>query len=346
MRKLLLSTLFTLMVLFAGTLQARAQFLTADSAASILVFPYYYANPSTASPIDTIIHITNIHPSDARYVKIFYRAKAYPTTFIEKRRITALSSIRRKMRDYDPLYVGSIFAVVVDENDVPIKANDLVGVAEISRYGNNSTLIKSLVPAYEIKRISSAAKTVTGGFATLSFDDVDYQKLPGAIIGFPGVPASGGQPAATLLAMPDKLAQTVAPDTPLRLPNTDRRAFPDPNQTCTSFSGLVFGLGTISKAEIGPHLFGLGWSHAGYGGAGPGGTNDGPGYENAGITWTGFNASTTTGFSVFRNVTSEGVVKPLLGIYQTANGMHLMRATTFAAPFNLAFEVNPALVCQ
>ncbi len=135
MEKYLFTILFSLCLLFAFAPLTQAQLPEGDqpetNGASVLIFPYYHASFDITQE-DTTLSILNVGDS-AVYIKVFLRPQSQSiyASLEKKYYITSGNTLKLEMSVVDPGYIASAYAIVVDSQDVPIKSNSLVGVANI-----------------------------------------------------------------------------------------------------------------------------------------------------------------------------------------------------------------------
>lgn len=324
----LLTLLLVTMAAFNGSVSAQST----EGGGSILIFPYY--GSSLSNPVEnTVITISNFG-SASRYVKLFFRSQNAVSQgcLLAKLQLAPYNSHIIKMKDYDPGVIGSIFAFAVDANDIPIKANDLSGVAVITRYASDqTTVIKHTTPAFQIKRLADASELVSGGFVTLSFNGTEYERLP-ATVSMAPLLVTAEKPAFTALAVPHTLSAVISTDTPLRFPALNYGAYRG-NTGCNLSYTVTPGLTNINPGTAGPHSYSFGTS--------------GGGYNPLGFNWASFMPfNGFTGFVEFTNLDTSLVAKPMVGFYQSVNGSIPFVTRSTVPSFDMTVEVNSNLVCS
>ncbi len=150
---------------------------------SVLIFNYYTSNPSNRDREDTQIHITNTHLQKAGSVAIYFIDSVAGAVSDGYICLAPNQMISFRASDVDPGGKGYILVVSVDAAGHPNKFNYFTGSESIKTADGyqamlNAEAISALV---ESPTAPPPGEIGNGIVATLKFDGVRYNKLPGAL---------------------------------------------------------------------------------------------------------------------------------------------------------------------
>jgi hypothetical protein len=264
---------------------------------SFLFYPYYGSDVGNANLRNTFITVVN-DASAPQWVKFYFRDKASGTTFTQVICLTGLNSFEFNMNVYDPGITGSVYAMVVDANGVPIQANALRGMARIiTENPADFSAARFDIPALAVKRLSSTPETVVNSQVTLSFDGAEYEKLPHIVVGQP-LFSLNDYPNVTFATLSDNLANNPSNNPGIRFTSSSQA-----QKAAGPGSGINPSLNimaTTTYSGSGPHVVrfatsgGLRWL----------------------TSWSLFVGSNpTAGYFYLKNIDSSNAPKPLVGFY-------------------------------
>jgi hypothetical protein len=169
-------------VLFASSVWAQA--IPADApisdqkAGSVLIFNYYGSHPINHASENTEVHITNTNSQKMASMVIFFIDTVSGDVTDAYICLVANQTASFVMSDVDPGARGYIIAVSVDSAGQPNSFNYFIGSESIKMASChvaslNAETISALIP--------SPGQDVNGNAATLKFDGMHYNKVPGAL---------------------------------------------------------------------------------------------------------------------------------------------------------------------
>lgn len=240
-----------LMVLMASLFVTYSAF-GQDKPGSILIYPYYGSTVGNYSQEDTIITATNSGDT-TQLVKFYFREKVSGGSLTSVVCLTSGNSVEYKMSEYDPGNEGAVYAMVINSDGVPIQANVLNGVARIKRINAKSTnATQHVIPAFPVRRLNSAAETVTDNTVTLSFNGTEYDQLP-SILGAQPLVAPSGYPIVTITGVTNSLVAGPIANPSVRLSgSTALKAVPPGTTNASILSSSNYPL-----SGAGPHTLGF-----------------------------------------------------------------------------------------
>lgn len=168
---------------------------------SVLFFNRYSSNASNTSREDTTINLTNTSPTQTAYVRLFLITGATCQPAEVQLCLAPQQTVSLLMSDLDPGVKGYAMAVATNLQGEPIQFNWLTGNAILRQPGSNiSGSYSSVLGAVAIAKRKEGNVPNTNGLAEMSFDDVNYDRLPGQIA-FDSVPSQISATNATLLSI-------------------------------------------------------------------------------------------------------------------------------------------------
>ncbi len=211
-----------------------------QKAGSILIFNFYTSGATPAARLtqNTEISITNTNSTAGATLRLFFVAGGGAVTRALTK-IGRLGTLNFSMGDVDPGVTGYLAALAVDDTSgCPINFNHLIGQADIKLTAGQSARLGAIA----IAAIAPTPASCLGGAATLSFDNVNFNRLPRMLAVQSIVSRAGGND--TLLVL-NRIGGSLAP------------------------SGSVAGIGTLSgllyddaeivfpfsQGSLGPQLF-------------------------------------------------------------------------------------------
>lgn len=155
-----------------------------QKAGSVLIYNYYGSSATHYNSEDTKFSITNTNLQSSAMVSFFFIDAVSGDVIKDRICLLPNQTASARMSDIDPGAKGYIVAVSVDATGRPNKFNYLTGSEQIkmtSGYvaGLNAEAVSALV---ENPTILDPNGIQSGIAATLSFDGVHYNKLPGALV--------------------------------------------------------------------------------------------------------------------------------------------------------------------
>lgn len=146
---------------------------SSSKAGSILFFHKYTSNTQAASNVNTLITLTNIHPTAGVAVRLSWvHGCALDTTFItlagnQTRTLLASSE--------NPNQTGFLMAMAVSATGLPIQFNWLIGSASYKDARGFESTYNAVGVA---KRTNGGARTTSEGVAEVLFNNTEYDRLP------------------------------------------------------------------------------------------------------------------------------------------------------------------------
>jgi len=188
--------LITFAVLSASSVLAQA--IPADApisdqkAGSVLIFNYYGSHPVNRESEDTQVHITNTHLQKLASMSIFFIDTVSGNVTDSYICLAPNQTASFLMSDVDPGAKGYIIAVSVDATGQPNYFNYFTGSESIKMAsGHLASLNAEAISALkESPTMPSDGGIQSGIAATLKFDGLHYNKVPGALV-LDHVPAIG-----------------------------------------------------------------------------------------------------------------------------------------------------------
>lgn len=168
---------------------------------SVLFFNRYTSNASNPGREDSMINITNTSPMTDAQIRLFLVNGATCQTTEVQICLAAQESTSLLMSDLDPGVRGYVIAVATDLQGQPIQFNWLTGNVIIRQLAsNNGVSYNSMLGAVAIAKRKEGTVNNVNGVAEMSFDDVNYDRLPGQIA-FDSVPSQVSASNATTLSV-------------------------------------------------------------------------------------------------------------------------------------------------
>ncbi len=191
---------FVVVDLKLGAVSA-ARLLGDQKPGSVLFFNRFTSNASNPGREDSRINITNTSPTTGVQVRLFLvNGATCQTTEIELC-LAAQETASLLMSDIDPGVRGYIIAVATNLQGQPIQFNWLTGNVVIRQLAsNNGVSYNSMLAAVAVAKRKEGAVANINGVAEMSFDDANYDRLPGQIA-FDSVPSQVSAANATTLSV-------------------------------------------------------------------------------------------------------------------------------------------------
>jgi len=168
---------------------------------SVLFFNRYTSNASNPGREDSVINITNTSPTTGTQLRLFLVSGATCQTTEIQLCLAAQETTSFLMSDLDPGVRGYIIAVATDLQGQPVQFNWLTGNVIIRQLGGNTGgLYNSMLGAVAIAKRKEGTISSVNGVAEMSFDDVNYDRLPGQIA-FDSVSSQVGSANATTFSL-------------------------------------------------------------------------------------------------------------------------------------------------
>lgn len=143
-------------------------------AGSVLAFPIYTSSASSPQSQNTRLAITNAHPAQATFVRLFFISEACSVadSFVC---LTALQTAHFLVSDLDPGTTGYLIAVATDATGCPANFNFLLG-SEFVKFQSGHA---ANLPALAFAALPGWQPCATGAMsATINFDGVRYSQAP------------------------------------------------------------------------------------------------------------------------------------------------------------------------
>lgn len=145
-----------------------------QKAGSVLIFNVYSSSASNPALEDSRISITNATAARSANVHLFFVDGASCGVADSIMCLTPNQTATFRASDFDPGTMGYIVAIAVDSNGWPAIHNFLVGDEYVKfATGHSANLGAEAIAAREVPTYDETAST-----ATLSFNDVQYNRLP------------------------------------------------------------------------------------------------------------------------------------------------------------------------
>lgn len=146
---------------------------SSSKAGSILFFHKYTSNTQTASNVNTLLTLTNTHPTTGIAVRLSWvHGCSLDTTFITlagNQTRTLLAS------NENPNQTGYLMAMAVSATGLPIQFNWLIGSASYKDARGFESNYNAVGVA---KRTNGGARTTSEGVAEVLFNNTEYDRLP------------------------------------------------------------------------------------------------------------------------------------------------------------------------
>lgn len=145
-----------------------------QQAGSVLAFPLYTSGASSPQSQNTRLSITNAHPAQATFVRLFFISEtcSVADSFVC---LTALQTAHFLASDLDPGTAGYLIAVATDNTGCPANFNFLIG-SEFVKFQSGHA---ANLPALAFAALSGWQPCATGAMsATINFDGVRYSQAP------------------------------------------------------------------------------------------------------------------------------------------------------------------------
>lgn len=146
---------------------------SSSKAGSLLFFHKYTSNTQAASNVNTLITLTNTHPSAGVAVRLSWiHGCAVDTSFIN----LAGNQTRTLVASAEnPNQTGYLMAMAVSATGQPIQFNWLVGSASYKDARGFEATYNAFAVA---KRTNGAARQASEGIADILFNNTEYDRLP------------------------------------------------------------------------------------------------------------------------------------------------------------------------
>ncbi len=176
-----------------------------SKAGSILLYPRFL----TGANGTTQIFLTNTHPTQKTRVRVFFSGLS-GTPEVRETILTlpAQQTVSLPADEISPEQRGWLLVMAIDSRALPQQFNYLIGSAQVAEAGG----LKNSYNALAVARLKqdAAARNEDVKTASLSFDDDEYDRLPGTVA-MPFVPSQGDsaswlgfvRPANSLLETPN-----------------------------------------------------------------------------------------------------------------------------------------------
>lgn len=149
---------------------------------SVLFYHRYTSNPTNIAREDTLLSLTNTHPTESANVRLFLINGAscepveIPVCLAPRQTMSVL------MSDLDPGTRGYCVAVACDAAGQPTQFNWLIGYTQVKQPSPiNGVPYDTMLGAVAVAKRTAGAVTATNGAAEMVFDDAAYDRLPGQI---------------------------------------------------------------------------------------------------------------------------------------------------------------------
>ncbi len=151
---------------------------------SVLIFNYYGSDATNLANENTRINITNTQLQKAGAVAIFFVDSVSGAVADGYICLGANQTISFLVSDFDPGAKGYIVVVSVDQTGRPNKFNYLTGSEFIKMSSGYSAVVnaETISALVDSPTIGANGPLENGVAATLKFDDVRYNKLPGMLV--------------------------------------------------------------------------------------------------------------------------------------------------------------------
>jgi hypothetical protein len=160
-----------------GALPGAQNQLSDQKAGSVLIYPVYTSDAVNGAVQNTRISITNIHPSRAASVHLFFVDGATCSVADSYICLTANQTATVLASDIDPGATGYLVAVATDSGGCPINFNYLIGDDFVKfSSGHAANLGAEAIAA--LAGGLTACNANTASAVTLNFDGVSYNMLP------------------------------------------------------------------------------------------------------------------------------------------------------------------------
>lgn len=181
-----------------------------QKAGSILVYPIYTSSASMPAQQNTMIHMTNVHPSQSVFTHLFFVDGGTCSIADQFVCLTAQQTVSFSAAELDPGTTGFLIAVAVDQTGCPRNFNYLIG----DLYVKFASGHMASVAAESISAMTGALPPCddTSLTATLPFDGVIYSALP-RVLAADNIPdrASGNDTVLVLNRIGGNLLGATAP---------------------------------------------------------------------------------------------------------------------------------------
>jgi hypothetical protein len=157
-----------------GASYPQASAVSDQKMGSVLIYPVYTSNLNTAVE-NSRITLTNVNPSTAVYVHLFFVDGGTCAVADNYVRLTANQTTSFLMSDLDPQVRGYMVAVATDESGCPISFNWLVGESLVKFASGHQANLPALGVAAAPGLLPCPPGAVT---ANLLFNGVNYNALP------------------------------------------------------------------------------------------------------------------------------------------------------------------------
>ncbi len=169
---------------------------------SVLFFNRYTSSASNSARENSTINLTNTSPAASVFIRIFLVNAATCQSQEVEICLAAQQTVGFQMSDLDPGVRGYAVAVATNQAGEPIQFNWLTGNVIVKQSAANiggsfTSVLNALAIA---KRKDGALTAGTNNEAELSFDDVNYDRLP-AQIAYDGVPSQSNAVNATVVSI-------------------------------------------------------------------------------------------------------------------------------------------------
>ncbi|MFN7927197.1 MAG: hypothetical protein U0Y68_04495 [Blastocatellia bacterium] len=150
-----------------------------QKAGSVLIFNYYGSNAANPNGEDTEIHITNTNPQKAGTMALLFIDGKSGAVADNQVCLAPNQTVNFRMSNADPDIKGYIIAVSVDASTgLPNYFNQFIGSASsLLASGHTASLNAEAISAL----MQSPASSSSEQGATLKFDEVHYNKVPGML---------------------------------------------------------------------------------------------------------------------------------------------------------------------
>ncbi|MDX2041468.1 MAG: hypothetical protein SF097_09470 [Acidobacteriota bacterium] len=168
---------------------------------SVLFFNRYTSSASNPTRENSTLNITNTNSTTQAFVRLFLVSGTTCQTTELQLCLAAQETVSLLMSDFDPGVKGYAMAVATNSQGQPIQFNWLTGNVVVKQTASNSGgPYSSMLGAVALAKRKDGAIANVNGFAEMTFDDVNYDRLPGQIA-FDSVPSQVGATNLTVVSV-------------------------------------------------------------------------------------------------------------------------------------------------